>query len=600
MFHMSLGWAGHGSKWLRPGGAGSPEVEYGDTVDQNKDDVMADLNEIAVIGNQGKVYGGIGGSNQGIDFNSATNRDPNLNTAGGFKDDSQLHKSTIGEGERVDAHHEEVLFMDTKRRRPNGEIDNAEINLAKKIIRMISTRKQRVMVVPCPAQGHVKPLVLFSHKLAQHGFRITFVYTDFDHNRISTAMKDDEDDDDGDNNIEFVSIPDGLRPEDDRGDLGNLCKANLETIPAELEKLITTINGSSNNYENNISCLVSDVYLGCAMEVATKLGIKGAVFCPSSAALLVHARYIPNMVSQGIMDESDGTSIHKQIIQLSPNMPSINTEKFPWTIDGSTKQKRLFQVYFKACQASEIAEWCLCNTTYDIESSALSLNPKFLSIGPLMANQANNSSDIPGSQFWAEDSSCLNWLDQQKPCSVIYIAFGSLTIHDNTQILELARGLELIGKPFLWVVRPGFVSGDLEHEFDPLRILGNNNFGKLVSWAPQQKVLSHPSIACFVSHCGWNSTIEGLSNGVPFLCWPYFGDQFLDKAYICDVWKVGIELEPSESGIILSQEIEIKVNKLLGDEEIRKKSIQLKEMILKNIAKDGQSSKNLDKFIKCG
>ncbi|XP_060958007.1 UDP-glycosyltransferase 83A1-like isoform X2 [Cannabis sativa] len=426
------------------------------------------------------------------------------------------------------------------------------IQLAKKIIRMISTRKQRVMVVPCPAQGHVKPLVLFSHKLAQHGFRITFVYTDFDHNRISSAKKDD-DDDDNNNNIEFVSIPDGLRPEDDRG---------------------------------------------CAMEVATKLGIKGAVFCPSSAALLVHARYIPNMVNQGIMDESDGTSIHKQIIQLSPNMPSINTEKFPWTIDGSTKQKRLFQVYFKACQASEIAEWCLCNTTYDIESSALSLNPKFLSIGPLMANQANNSSDIPGSQFWAEDSSCLNWLDQQKPCSVIYIAFGSLTIHDNTQILELARGLELIGKPFLWVVRPGFMSGDLGHEFDPIRILGNNNFGKLVSWAPQQKVLSHPSIACFVSHCGWNSTIEGLSNGVPFLCWPYFGDQFLDKAYICDVWKVGIELEPSESGIILSQEIEIKVNKLLGDEEIRKKSIQLKEMILKNIAKDGQSFKNLDKFIK--
>uniref|UniRef100_A0A803QJ80 Reverse transcriptase domain-containing protein n=1 Tax=Cannabis sativa TaxID=3483 RepID=A0A803QJ80_CANSA len=118
-----------GAKWLRPGGAGSPEVENGDTVDQNEDDVMADLNEIAVIGNQGKVYGGIGGSNRGIDFNSATNRDPNLNTAGGFKDGSQLHKPTIGEGERVDAHHEEVLFMDTKRRRPNGEIDNAEINV---------------------------------------------------------------------------------------------------------------------------------------------------------------------------------------------------------------------------------------------------------------------------------------------------------------------------------------------------------------------------------------------------------------------------------------------------------------------------------------
>ncbi|KAK1352353.1 hypothetical protein POM88_053292 [Heracleum sosnowskyi] len=72
----------------------------------------------------------------------------------------------------------------------------------------------------------------------------------------------------------------------------------------------------------------------------------------------------------------------------------------------------------------------------------------------------------------------------------------------------------------------------------------------MVSWTPQVKVLRHPSIACFLSHCGWNSTSEGVSNGVPFLCWPYFADQFLNQTYICDVWKVGLRCDKDETGIV--------------------------------------------------
>ncbi|KAI7735108.1 hypothetical protein M8C21_033767 [Ambrosia artemisiifolia] len=64
--------------------------------------------------------------------------------------------------------------------------------------------------------------------------------------------------------------------------------------------------------------------------------------------------------------------------------------------------------------------------------------------------------------------------------------------------------------------------------------------GRIVSWAPQQKVLAHPSIACFMSHCGWNSTLEGITNGIPFLCWPYFCDQYCNESYICDIWKTGL------------------------------------------------------------
>ncbi|KAJ0100334.1 hypothetical protein Patl1_21709 [Pistacia atlantica] len=109
-----------------------------------------------------------------------------------------------------------------------------------------------------------------------------------------------------------------------------------------------------------------------------------------------------------------------------------------------------------------------------------------------------------------------------------------ITIFDKTQFQELAMGLQLSNRPFLWVVRPDITDkiNDAYPEVFTNRVVSR---GHIVSWAPQHKVLAHPSIACFISHCGWNSTIEAISNGVLFLCWPYFTDQMHNENYICIV-----------------------------------------------------------------
>ncbi|KAJ0539466.1 putative limonoid glucosyltransferase [Helianthus annuus] len=101
--------------------------------------------------------------------------------------------------------------------------------------------------------------------------------------------------------------------------------------------------------------------------------------------------------------------------------------------------------------------------------------------------------------------------------------------------------------------------------------------GKIVSWAPQQKVLSHPSVACFMSHCGWNSTLEGVTNGVPFLCLPYFSDQFHNATYICDIWKNGLGLEKDETGIITRGEMTSNVEKLRSDKTFKAKALDIKK-----------------------
>lgn len=264
----------------------------------------------------------------------------------------------------------------------------------------------------------------------------------------------------------------------------------------------------------------------------------------------------------------------------------MDESNIPWSCLGdSNSQKRIFHYVIKSIEHSKLADWWLSNTAYDVEPVALSMAPKLLPIGPLLESQSHGDS---GAQFWAQDHSCLTWLDTQPPRSVIYVAFGSTADHDETQFHELALGLELTGRPFLWVVRPG-VSKLHKDEYPR---------GKIFTWVPQQKVLSHPSIACFVSHCGWNSTLEGLSNGVPFLCWPYFADQIFNMCYICDIWRVGLRFDPDENGVVLGEEVRRKVEQVLGDENIRTRALELKEMARENIAEGGQSSKNFNDFVK--
>ncbi|WVZ15482.1 hypothetical protein V8G54_013048 [Vigna mungo] len=164
------------------------------------------------------------------------------------------------------------------------------------------------------------------------------------------------------------------------------------------------------------------------------------------------------------------------------------------------------------------------------------------------------------------------------------------TQFDQNQFNELALGLALINKPFLWVIRDDSKM-KYPHEF-------KGHKGKIISWAPQQKVLSHPAIACFVTHYGWNSTIEGLSNGVSFLCWPYFGDQIQNKKYICDELKVGLSFDKDENGVVSCKEVKLKVEQLLSNENIKSRSLELKEKVMNNIVKGGASLENLNRFVK--
>lgn len=272
-----------------------------------------------------------------------------------------------------------------------------------------------------------------------------------------------------------------------------------------------------------------------------------------------------------------------EVVSLSDDMPPWRNDEFAWSVPYNLEVQKIMLecCHFGGKSAESRPNRLLCNTVYDLESSACDLIPKLLPIGPsLNASRANSSS------FYVEDTSCLTWLDEREAASVVYVSFGSVAVFSKHQLEELALGLVLSGLPFLWVVR-----SDLEYPS------GFFELGKTVEWAPQEKVLSHPSVGCFLSHYGWNSTLEGIGAGVPFLCWPYFSDQFRNRNYICDEWKIGLRIEEDKNGIKTRDEIKKKIGMLFVDEKMRANAWRWKEMAAKSVAREGSSFLNLQRFI---
>lgn len=284
-------------------------------------------------------------------------------------------------------------------------------------------------------------------------------------------------------------------------------------------------------------------------------------------------------------------------IELSNNIPSWRKDEFPWSFSSNLKTQTMFFECEKSYEAATKVKWLLCNSCDELEPAACELHPNIFPVGPLHLIEANSEKSFSDpSNFYPEDASCLIWLDTQLPGSVIYVSFGSTAVYSQQQLDELASGLELSGRPFLWVVRQDLANGS--------RALFRDGFlervgklGNIVEWAPQNEVLSHPAIACFMSHCGWNSTLEGVSKGVPYLCWPYFADQAHNESYICDKWEIGLRIRCDENGIRSRYEIKKKIEMLLLNKRFKENVVKLKEVCAKSVGEGGSSFKNLEKFI---
>ncbi|KAL0383333.1 UNVERIFIED_CONTAM: UDP-glycosyltransferase 74E2 [Sesamum calycinum] len=189
---------------------------------------------------------------------------------------------------------------------------------------------------------------------------------------------------------------------------------------------------------------------------------------------------------------------------------------------------------------------------------------------------------------------CTDWLSQKQPKSVIYISFGSVAQLSVEQTGELAQALTTLNKPFLWVVRSSELA-KLPKNFSEETI----EKGLIVSWCQQLEVLAHDAVGCFVTHCGWNSTLEGLSLGVPMVAMPQWIDQSTNAKFVANVWRVGVWARADEKGLAREGEICRCINHVMGGdgEEIRENTTKWKEMARDAVDEGGSSDRSIEEFV---
>ncbi|CAK9136068.1 unnamed protein product [Ilex paraguariensis] len=203
--------------------------------------------------------------------------------------------------------------------------------------------------------------------------------------------------------------------------------------------------------------------------------------------------------------------------------------------------------------------------------------------------------DYDLSLFDTNAETCMKWLDAKEIGSVVYVSFGSTADLGKDQMEELAWGLMSSNNHFFWVVRT-FEECKLPSTFMDLK----SEKGLVVNWCPQLQVLAHYAVGCFMTHCGWNSTLEALSLGVPLLAMPQWTDQPTKAKFIVDVWQVGIRLKVDEKGTVIREEIENFINEVMEGErgkELKRNVVKLKELAKEAVDEGGSSTINIEEFV---
>lgn len=182
------------------------------------------------------------------------------------------------------------------------------MNLQRSEREQIKMGNPHILAIPYPAQGHVIPLMEFSQRLLKRGIKITFVNTDFNHQRVVSALMAT---DNVEGQIHLVSIPDGMETDEDRNDLVKLSETMLRVMPEKLEELIRKINERSDS--SKITCVLADETIGWALQVAEKMGIHRAAFWPAAALTLVFKLSIHKLIDDGIIDNNGESSVRNFI-----------------------------------------------------------------------------------------------------------------------------------------------------------------------------------------------------------------------------------------------------------------------------------------------
>ncbi|KAK4270070.1 hypothetical protein QN277_023154 [Acacia crassicarpa] len=451
-----------------------------------------------------------------------------------------------------------------------------------------AARRVHCVVLAYPAQGHINPLLEFSKRLQHGGISITLVCTRFFCNKLQKLP---------DSNIAVETISDGF----DNGGIDEaesqkinyydrFREVGTQTLIELIEKLKRT--------GKPVDCIIYDSFLTWALEVSRKLGLLGVSFLTQNLAVDCIYEHVNKGKLQLPLVKDEIISLPAWLSSLEPwDMPSFLYEYEP----GNA----VLDLVVGQFSNIEKADWILCNSFYELEIEVADwmrkIWPNLRTIGPTIPYKfLNNNNDKLedeedyGFSVFRSSEECTKWLDNQPKQSVAFVSLGTLVSVSEEQMEELAMGLTDSGINFLWVVRES-EEAKLPKDF-PRKSLK----GLVVSWCHQLKVLSHEAIGCFVTHCGWNSTLEALSLGVPTVAMPLWSDQRSNAKIIKDVWKIGVRSEFDEKGVVRREALKKSIWEIMKGErgiEVKSNAMKWKNLAAKAVNKGGSSWNNIEEFM---
>ncbi|GJN28751.1 hypothetical protein PR202_gb16913 [Eleusine coracana subsp. coracana] len=461
---------------------------------------------------------------------------------------------------------------------------------------MATKKKQTVVLYPFPGVGHIVPMVQLAKVFLRHGYHVTIVLIEppsglpgFGAGDVARSNP----------SISFHVLPRIPDPVESAGNKPPFL-VMLELMRRyndELQEFLLSIILR----QQHLHSLVTSMFTAHAVDVAAKLRVPVYTFFASPAAVLAVVTQLPALLAGRTSGLKELGETPLEFLGVPP-FPASHI--MPEVLEHPEEEfcKAIVEVWKRNTDTDGV----LVNTFESLETRAVQalrdphqcvlpgrVMPPIYCVGPLVNGGKDQQAESKLASSITIRHECLEWLDAQPERSVVFLCFGSRGVLSLEQIWEIAAGLDNSGHRFLWTVRKP--AGESEKDLhDILGFLERTKGRGIVveSWAPQMDVLRHPSTGAFVTHCGWNSTLEAITAGVPVLCWPLYAEQMLNKVLITEEMGIGVEMKGYKAGFITAEEVEAKVRLVLESEEggeLRKR-IAARKKEAEMALKDGGSS----------
>ncbi|MCE5166251.1 hypothetical protein HAX54_016443 [Datura stramonium] len=476
-----------------------------------------------------------------------------------------------------------------------------------------------VLFLPYFATGHIIPLVNAARLFAHRGVNVSILTTHHNASLFRSSI-------DGDDTRSIISVHTLRFPSSEVGlpeGIENFSSAYSPEISAKIFRAIYLVQKPMEDKIREIrpDCIFSDMLFPWTVDIALELNIPRLLFNQSSymynsilhnlKLYKPHEHLINQLESQIIITSNTFSvpglpdKIEFKLSQLTDDLKKSPAERF-----------HAWNEVLKQVRDSEDRSYGIVHDTfYELEPAYADYYQKMKKtkcwqIGPIthFSSKLIRRKELVDAADEYNSCAVVEWLNEQKHKSVLYVSFGSSVRFPEDQLTEIAKALEASSVPFIWVVRKD-QSAQTTWLPDGFEERAKKKGVIIRGWAPQLTILDHSAVGGFMSHCGWNSVLEAIVAGVPLLTWPVFAEQFYNEKLVEVTGlgvKVGAEVCNSEGVNVLSpmlgsEKIKEAIEGLMSgskeSQKIREKAMGLSKMAKNAVEEGGSSWNNLTALI---